>query len=216
MRFSICILILTATLYSCKSTRLVKSETSLKGLSGLAYTEPIYEFENEEVVSSKRGRLFVKYTTHIMDSIFKADSLKYKIGQKLIPQNKEVFHSYLQEELKTIMSEIALGTSPDTISIPEKLYIIDDPQLHFLMVPMIRPKLKFFGTGYSSPNRIVISSRPHYKVTEVEVNIFIFDLRQNKVAFFGQALEKLKYSGFRKKFIKDINTMYKFILEDEI
>nr|WP_293301520.1 hypothetical protein [Allomuricauda sp.] len=211
MKTKISILLLCSILVSCSGSRTVAISNGSTELNDMGYIDPIYSFESNGAQYSKSGQYFIEYTNLALDSILKADSSKYKMDSKLIPNNNKMFRSYLQRELNIALKEIETQGSLVNIMLPENFRIMEGPNLELLMVPFIKPRLRSSGGGYIGHNGLRIVNHPYLYVDSSEVNVFIFDLKQNSIVFFGRVSGKLKGKGYRKKIIDDLNSIYRLM-----
>ncbi|CDF79523.1 hypothetical protein BN863_18110 [Formosa agariphila KMM 3901] len=210
MKIRILILFLITILTSCSSPRVIKFDESYSNLTNLIYTEPIYEFASQEEKTSKSGQYFMKYTNQTLDSIFTVDSLKYKIHKKIAIKDKDKLTATLIPKLNKIIEQIQSQNSVEQIKIPKEFYSLNESQ--FLMFTLIKPNLISSDKRY--PNSIVLRpSTNSFFVQFSEVYIFILDFKKDKIAFYGNSSGKLNNLGYRKKIIKDINSIYDLMKE---
>ncbi|MDO7174238.1 hypothetical protein [Mariniflexile sp. AS56] len=205
MKTRILFLFLTTIFTSCSSSRVIKFDKSYRNLTNLIYTEPIYEFASLKEKNSKSGQYFTKYTNQTLDSIFTVDSLKYKIYKKIAIKDKEKITYTLIPKLNKIIEQLKSQNSVGQIEVPKEFYSLNESQ--FLMFTLIKPNLISNDKRY--PNSIVLgTSANSFFVQSSEVYIFILDFKKNEIAFYGKSSGKLNNLGYRKKIIKDINSIY--------
>jgi len=190
--------------FSCSSAKVKKGDILYRNLNEMDYTEILYSFKNIKEYNSKTGSNFIKNNNHVLDSIFLKDSEKFQIRNKVhLPKD------LTSELIKDLVSELDKSFNSTKLEkFPINISSILKSDTKFLFIPFIEPSLEL-NESYSNRNTVLITN-PYYTVKSFELKIFIIDVSQNTILFYGskEAIRD-KSLSYGHNMLRSLNEIFK-------
>ncbi len=197
-------ILLLYIIFSCTTAKVKKGDILYRNLDNIDYTEILYSFKNNKEFNSKTGLNFTKNNNHVLDSIFLEDSEKFKIRNKVhLPKDLTL------ELIKDLVSELDKSFNSTKLEkFPVDISSVLKSDTKFLLIPFIKPCLEL-KESYSNRNTVLITN-PYYTVKSFELKIFIIDVSQNTISFYGskEAIRD-KSLGYGHNMLRSLNEIFK-------
>lgn len=164
---------------------------SLENIRNISYFSPVYSFKDDESAKSRSGGYFVKYTDHAADSIFKAESKKFHIRNKIVPRDHEQSLE-VRRTLNSLFEQVLNEMSIEDIKIsPVVNSVAKENSDQYAMAILISPEMKREYSGFKS----------------VTYHLLIFDTMTEKISFYGSSSSR-RSPGYVDRFIHNIEEIY--------
>ncbi len=183
----------------------IRSFISGDQIKQMRYFLPIYSKPNPEYTKSRTLFHFVQATTKRLDSIFKVSAEKYRISGKIKKPNLRESHR-MNSSIGLVFQEIDSNKNIQDIRIPAAICsVLKKHRSRFALAMLISPD--FSTWEQTSPQAIELmrkQKKEHsYIVTPGTIQVLIFDLENNNIAFY-RTISEVEYSEHSKGLLEDV------------